>query len=172
MLPLCSYTIAPASRSEQRRYFKPSGRDLQEQQETKSGNDPLSPSPEKQEQPKTRTTALLRAIKVPQYGPDAEKAVRSLQDARKERARAKTAANVRRALYGNLIICASKFGAWLSSGSSSMMSEFMYVLCKIVGRSFVCAYVVLSHLCFSFFLQTFCGRLWQSSSTADGVERF
>jgi hypothetical protein len=77
--------------------------------------------------PKTRPPQLLLDIQVPQFGLDADKAVRSLQNARKERARAKTAANVRRALYGNLIICASKLGAWLSSGSSCMMSEFVYV---------------------------------------------
>jgi hypothetical protein len=67
----------------------------------------------------------VRTIRVPQYGPDADKAVRSLQIARKERARIKTSINVQRALYGNMIICAAKLGAWLSSGSSSMMSEFM-----------------------------------------------
>eukprot|EP00980_Cylindrotheca_fusiformis_P029702 scaffold23735_cov250-Cylindrotheca_fusiformis.AAC.1 len=65
-------------------------------------------------------------IQVPNYGPDADRAVRSLQNARKERARAKTAVNIRRALYGNTLICAAKLGAWLSSGSSSMMSEFVH----------------------------------------------
>lgn len=67
----------------------------------------------------------VRTIRVPQYGPDADKAVRSLQIARKERARIKTSINVQRALYGNMVICVAKLGAWLSSGSSSMMSEFM-----------------------------------------------
>jgi hypothetical protein len=81
------------------------------------------------EQQQPYLSPIRRNIKVPvpQYGQDADKAARSLQNARKERARAKTAANVRRALYGNLIICTAKFGAWLSSGSSSMMSEFVYV---------------------------------------------
>ena len=69
----------------------------------------------------------IRTIQVPQYGhKDADEAVTSLQNARNERARAKTAANVRRALYGNLFICVSKLGAWMSSGSSSMMSEFVH----------------------------------------------
>ena len=77
--------------------------------------------------PSTRTGKVRRErIQVPNYGPDADKAVKSLQNARKERARAKTAANVRRALYGNVIICVAKFGAWLSSGSSSMMAEFVH----------------------------------------------
>lgn len=67
----------------------------------------------------------VRTIKVPQYGQDAEKAFRSLQIARKERARVKTSINVQRALYGNMVICAAKLGAWMSSGSSSMMSEFV-----------------------------------------------
>jgi len=65
-------------------------------------------------------------MRVPNFGPDADQAVQKLQNARKERARAKTAANVRRALYGNTVICAAKFGAWMSSGSSSMMSEFVH----------------------------------------------
>lgn len=67
----------------------------------------------------------VRTIKVPQYGPDADKAVRTLQSTRKERARVKTSGNVQRALYGNMIICVAKLGAWISSGSSSMMSEFV-----------------------------------------------
>lgn len=65
-------------------------------------------------------------MRVPNFGPDAEKAVQQLQNARKEQARAQTAANVRRALYGNIVICTAKFGAWMSSGSSSMMSEFVH----------------------------------------------
>lgn len=67
-----------------------------------------------------------KRMKVPNFGPEADQAVLTLQQARKERARAKTAANVRRALVGNVIICAAKLGAWLSSGSSSMMSEFVH----------------------------------------------
>jgi hypothetical protein len=55
----------------------------------------------------------IRTIQVPQYG-------------HKDADDAKTAANVRRALYGNLFICVSKLGAWMSSGSSSMMSEFVH----------------------------------------------
>ena len=60
------------------------------------------------------------------FGPEADLAVLSVQQARKERARAKTAANIQRALIGNVVICTAKFGAWLSSGSSSMMSEFVH----------------------------------------------
>mmetsp|Transcript_18189 Transcript_18189/g.25633 ORF Transcript_18189/g.25633 Transcript_18189/m.25633 type:complete len:688 (+) Transcript_18189:84-2147(+) len=48
------------------------------------------------------------------------------QESKRENARAKTAANVRRALTGNLVICAAKLGAWVSSGSSSMLSEFVH----------------------------------------------
>uniref|UniRef100_A0A7S4JB62 Cation efflux protein transmembrane domain-containing protein n=1 Tax=Odontella aurita TaxID=265563 RepID=A0A7S4JB62_9STRA len=43
-----------------------------------------------------------------------------------EKSIAATSANVRRALYGNLVICVAKFGAWLSSGSSAMLSEFIH----------------------------------------------
>ena len=69
-----------------------------------------------------------KRMKVPNFGlgADADIALRNLQQARKERAHAKTATNVRRALYGNMVICAAKLGAWLSSGSSSMMSEFVH----------------------------------------------
>lgn len=74
-------------------------------------------------------------IKVPNFGPDADQAVLSLQNARKERARAKTAANVRRALIGNVVICVAKFGAWLSSGSSSMMSEFIHSIVDCGNQS-------------------------------------
>lgn len=77
-------------------------------------------SPKKMERPPR--------MKVPNFGlgPDAHQAIRSLQKARKERAHAKTASNVQRALVGNVIICVAKLGAWLSSGSSSMMSEFVH----------------------------------------------
>ena len=67
----------------------------------------------------------VRTIRVPEFGPDADRAVRSLQNARKERARVKTSVNVQRALYGNMLICVAKLGAWVSSGSSSMMAEFV-----------------------------------------------
>lgn len=43
-----------------------------------------------------------------------------------EQSRLRTAANVRRALLGNTIICGAKFGAWITSGSSSMLSEFVH----------------------------------------------
>jgi len=42
--------------------------------------------------------------------------------------RAKTVYNVRRALIGNVFIAAAKFAAWISSGSSSMLSEFVHSL--------------------------------------------
>jgi solute carrier family 30 (zinc transporter), member 9 len=79
-----------------------------------------APPPKKMERPPR--------MSVPNFGlgPDAHQAIRSLQQARKERAHAKTASNVQRALMGNVIICVAKLGAWLSSGSSSMMSEFVH----------------------------------------------
>lgn len=54
------------------------------------------------------------------------KYIRRRQHTRWERARAKTAENVRRALAGNVIICVAKLGASISSGSSSMFSEFIH----------------------------------------------
>jgi len=64
-----------------------------------------------------------------QESKDAKDAYRFIQRRQRnnvEQARAKTAANVRRALTGNTIICVAKFGAWLSSGSSCMLSEFIH----------------------------------------------
>lgn len=57
---------------------------------------------------------------------EAYRFIRRKQKKNLEQARAKTAANVRRALGGNMLICCCKFGAWLSSGSSSMLSEFVH----------------------------------------------
>ncbi|KAG7359855.1 cation efflux protein [Nitzschia inconspicua] len=123
--PLLVHNFANMSNSVQRRLYKPSMRNLLDNLKS-----PLSLKQEQASQTKpplkARPLPLFRDIQVPRFGLDAEKANRSLQNARKEQARAKTAANVRRALYGNLIICASKLGAWLSSGSSSMMSEFVH----------------------------------------------
>jgi zinc transporter 9 len=66
-------------------------------------------------------------IRVPNtVGARADEAVQVLQQARKDKARKKTAKNVQRALIGNVIICAAKLGAWITSGSSSMMSEFIH----------------------------------------------
>lgn len=44
----------------------------------------------------------------------------------KEKSRQKTAHNVYRALLGNIIICGAKLGAWMSSGSSALLSEFIH----------------------------------------------
>jgi zinc transporter 9 len=52
--------------------------------------------------------------------------IRKRQKSNVEAARTKTIANVRRALTGNVIICVAKLGAWMSSGSSSMLSEFIH----------------------------------------------
>uniref|UniRef100_A0A6U5PQ18 Cation efflux protein transmembrane domain-containing protein n=1 Tax=Grammatophora oceanica TaxID=210454 RepID=A0A6U5PQ18_9STRA len=52
--------------------------------------------------------------------------IRRNQKTRVERHRLKTAMNVRRALFGNVVICFAKLGAWMSSGSSSMLSEFIH----------------------------------------------
>ena len=85
--------------------------------------DPSSSSPHNS---KKKLRRKREPMIVPNYGADADQAIRSLQAARKERARAKTFKNVQRALYGNLIICVAKCGAWVSSGSSAMMSEFVH----------------------------------------------
>lgn len=57
---------------------------------------------------------------------EAYRFIRSKQITDLGKAREKTAANVRRALAGNVVICLAKLGAWLSSGSSSMLSELVH----------------------------------------------
>ena len=52
-----------------------------------------------------------------------------------DREREKTADNVLRALYGNMIICAAKLAASISSGSSSMFSEFIHSLVDCGNQS-------------------------------------
>ena len=54
------------------------------------------------------------------------KRIRETQLLKLEQSHKKTAANVNRALMGNVVICLAKFGAWASSGSSSMLSEFIH----------------------------------------------
>ena len=54
--------------------------------------------------------------------------IRTMQHRRKEESRLQTANNVYRALMGNVLICAAKFGAYLSSGSSGLMAEFVHSL--------------------------------------------
>lgn len=95
------------------------------------GPDPSAPTPPKpigapEIKPEKKKKRRSKRMIVPNYGPDADEAIQSLQAARKDLAHAKTSANIRRALYGNMIICVAKLGAWISSGSSSMMSEFVH----------------------------------------------
>jgi hypothetical protein len=61
--------------------------------------------------------------------------VARIQTMRKEESRLKTAANVNRALWGNVIICTAKFGAWLSSGSSAMLAEFIHSIVDCGNQS-------------------------------------
>ena len=57
---------------------------------------------------------------------DLYKKVRHTQALQKEQSRIRTATNIWRALCGNFIICTCKFGAWLSSGSSALLAEFIH----------------------------------------------
>jgi len=66
---------------------------------------------------------------------EAYRFIRRKQKQNLEQARAKTTYNVRRALGGNMLICCCKFGAWLSSGSSSMLSEFVHSLVDCGNQS-------------------------------------
>jgi solute carrier family 30 (zinc transporter), member 9 len=49
-----------------------------------------------------------------------------IRDVQMEKARLQTKKNVIRALGGNVAICACKFAAWMSSGSSGLWAEFIH----------------------------------------------
>ena len=61
--------------------------------------------------------------------------VARIQTMRKEETRLKTVTNVNRALWGNVLICTAKFGAWLSSGSSAMLAEFIHSIVDCGNQS-------------------------------------
>lgn len=61
--------------------------------------------------------------------------VAKIQTKRKEESRLKTVKNVNRALWGNVLICTAKFGAWLSSGSSAMLAEFIHSIVDCGNQS-------------------------------------
>jgi zinc transporter 9 len=54
------------------------------------------------------------------------KQIRRTATMHKEKGRRNMIMNVNRALIGNLFICVAKFGAWISSGSSGMLAEFVH----------------------------------------------
>ncbi|CAB9524161.1 Zinc transporter 9 [Seminavis robusta] len=83
-----------------------------------------SNSEEKEESLKKRRERLKRLTVVYPYS--SEQDILRKQRKRKEAARKRTVANVNRALLGNVIIAGSKLFAWLTSQSSSMMSEFIH----------------------------------------------
>ena len=59
---------------------------------------------------------------------DAYRLIAMKQAEASKKSRDATTANVRRALYGNVAICCAKLGAWMSCGSSAMLSEFVHSL--------------------------------------------
>ena len=81
---------------------------------------PVEPLP-----PKARRRRTRRFL---EKDPDLEfyNRIQHIQDLKKEQHRMKTATNVYRALWGNVIICVAKFGAWTTSGSSGMLAEFIH----------------------------------------------
>ena len=106
---------------EQRRHLSSSSSTSKEEKKEEEKESNSKSNNKSQAVPPPQTQRLHRErprIQVPHYGPDADKAMYNFQKARKEQARAKTAANVRRALVGNCVICVAKLGAWASSGSS------------------------------------------------------
>jgi solute carrier family 30 (zinc transporter), member 9 len=69
------------------------------------------------------------------FNTEAYHSIRSKQITALGKARAKTVANVRRALYGNVLICFAKLAAWLTSGSSSMLSELVHSIVDCGNQS-------------------------------------
>lgn len=72
--------------------------------------------------------------------------IQRLQTRRKEESRRKTAANVTRALWGNVIICTAKLGAWMSSGSSAMLAEFIHSVVDCGNQSLLLVGLRHSHM--------------------------
>ena len=78
-------------------------------------------------QPPVETPINLEGTEVPlDDHTEAYRYIRRRQQTGWENAREKTSVNVRRALAGNVAICAAKLAAYMSSGSSSMFSEFIH----------------------------------------------
>ena len=92
-----------------------------------TGESPVSA----QQQLRKKTTtadATLKKIYSLRYNPKSvsKEAYAKILAQRKQKSILKTSKNVNRALMGNLLICAAKFGAYASSGSSAMLAEFWH----------------------------------------------
>jgi solute carrier family 30 (zinc transporter), member 9 len=68
--------------------------------------------------------------------------------------RAKTKHNIQRALAGNVVIAGAKLAAWVSSGSSSMLSEFVHSLVDCGNQALLLI------------------GLWDSDNVADGAHPY
>jgi zinc transporter 9 len=119
---------------ESKRYFTTKKKD--DPQTDPEFADYLSGKAEEETKPKVEETIDLKGTDIPlQDHTEAYKYIRRHQRTGWEREREKTAQNVLRALYGNMIICAAKLAASISSGSSSMFSEFIHSLVDCGNQS-------------------------------------
>lgn len=68
---------------------------------------------------------------------DMYKQIRKLQSVQQETMRKQMATNIHRALWGNVIICAAKYGVWLHSGSAGMLAECTHSIIDCVNQAFL-----------------------------------
>jgi len=68
---------------------------------------------------------------------EADIKLRREQAIQEKKANELRAANVVRAIKGNIVICIAKFGAWASSGSSAMLSEFVHSLVDTLNQGLI-----------------------------------
>jgi len=68
---------------------------------------------------------------------EADAKLRREQAIQEKKVNEQRAANVVRAIKGNIVICIAKFAAWTTSGSSAMLSEFVHSLVDTLNQGLI-----------------------------------